>query len=121
MRLTSCTYCKNKIVNVVRRLNSTRNMLLQNIQRYADFYYSANHKGDEVVLMTQANSIFLEPNLILLSFPEQSDTCLFVLPKERYFCYKYVYKIYFLHIVMTVALFYTDNRNDCGTFLHEKS
>jgi hypothetical protein len=28
------------------------------IQRYADFYYSENHKGDEIVLMTQANSIF---------------------------------------------------------------
>jgi hypothetical protein len=27
----------------------------------------------------------------------------------------------FLHIVMKVALFYTKNRSESGTFLHEKS
>ncbi|CAH1377787.1 unnamed protein product [Tenebrio molitor] len=30
-------------------------------------------------------------------------------------------KWYFLHIVMKVALFYTQNRSESSTFLHEKS
>jgi hypothetical protein len=30
-------------------------------------------------------------------------------------------KLPFLHIVMKVALFYTQNRSESSTFLHEKS
>jgi hypothetical protein len=32
-----------------------------------------------------------------------------------------VYQVIFLHIVMKVALFYTQNRSESSTFLHEKS